>query len=165
MTDTKSPEVRRAERRLLFGENTHVIKVEPYGLLGERFMKDGSKTKEGEELGEGGVLTDPAGLEFIHEKAPSKARGVAGEVYRHLGVRGEQKLPPEMQEAETKNGQAKLHCYWGKGKVIHVATRRMTPPPRTACLVVVVGGGRKWQKCLWMAGSIGDGGVGGWWWW
>ena len=64
---------------------------------------------------------DPAGLGFVQKKPLKQARGLAGAIYRWLGIAGDKGLPPAAKLELTEEGKAKLLRYADKSEVIHVA--------------------------------------------
>jgi hypothetical protein len=69
----------------------------------------------------GHVVVDPAGLQFIRDNTPGKARALSEAVYRFLGI---SVFPQGVRAAITKAGRAAHHTYTRRGAektdVIHV---------------------------------------------
>ena len=89
-------------------------------------MSNGRDHPEGPPPEDDMVLVDPVGLGFVHKKPLKQARGLAGAIYRWLGIEGDRGLPPAAKQALTEEGKTKLLRYADKCEVIHVVVQTST---------------------------------------
>ena len=87
------------------------LAVRPFGVLGSTLTSTGVK-KVAAVPAPGLPFVDPAGLPFIL-KGPRGAGGASGQIYKWLGIAGDDAFPAPVREAITKPLQAKLHFYGG----------------------------------------------------
>ena len=97
----KSPDVLLAERRRLLDMYNKSVKVQGFGMFGERRWQDGARSPEGEVPTLEMVLTDPAGLDFVDKRPLNQATGLAGEIYHCLNIEEQKGLPSAVKEAVT----------------------------------------------------------------
>jgi len=93
------------------------LHVRPFGVLGTALTSNGIK-KMMAEPPPGLPVVDPAGLHHIRN-GPKGASGAAGQIYRWLGIAGDDAFPEPVRTAIQRPLQAKLHFY-GPKACLHV---------------------------------------------
>merc|ERR1740123_270920 len=93
------------------------LSMRPHGVLGTVLTSKGIK-RVAAEPAPGLPIVDPAGLHHIRS-GPMGAGGAAGQIYRWLGIAGDDSFPCSVRTAIQKPLQAKLHFY-GPKACLHV---------------------------------------------
>eukprot|EP01062_Namystynia_karyoxenos_P058904 TRINITY_DN50360_c0_g1_i1.p1 TRINITY_DN50360_c0_g1~~TRINITY_DN50360_c0_g1_i1.p1 ORF type:complete len:361 (+),score=107.24 TRINITY_DN50360_c0_g1_i1:84-1085(+) len=98
-----------------------LVRVVPYGVLGEQLRKDGTVARLAEAPQESDglklAIVDPAGLQYI-STSPKGAAGAAGAIYSWLGLDPEEPFPEVVRKTLTHEGTARKWVYDGR-PVIH----------------------------------------------
>ena len=94
------------------------IAIKPFGVFGTSLTSSGQLRKVAAGPAPGLPIVDPAGLNYIRN-GPTGAGGAAGQIYRWLGIDGNDAFPAPVRRAISTPLKAKLHFY-GLKACLHV---------------------------------------------